>query len=172
VDAAVSHLAVYVDILAGDLASAERQLRTGRRLLEKMGERAVLASTEGSLAQVMLLAGNDREADRLARRCARISTPDDAWPQAAWRQVRSKVLARRGQSAKALLLAREAVEIAMATDCPNLQADATADLAFVLEQSGSAYDARSAYARAVGLYEAKGNSVRAAEVRAHLARPE
>ncbi len=92
VDAAVSHLAVYVDILAGDLASAERQLRTGRRLLEKMGERAVLASTEGSLAQVMLLAGNDREADRLARRCARISTPDDAWPQAAWRQVRSKVL--------------------------------------------------------------------------------
>jgi class 3 adenylate cyclase/tetratricopeptide (TPR) repeat protein len=172
VEAAVSHLAVYVDILAGNLDSAEQQLRAGRRMLEKMGERALLASTEGSLAQVMLLAGREREADRLARRCARISTSDDAWPQAAWRQVRARVLAGRGQSAKALALAREAVEIAMATDCPNLQADTTADLAFVLEQSGRAYDARSAYVRAVGLYEAKGNSVRAAEVRAHLARHE
>ncbi len=171
VDAAVSHLAVYVDLLAGNLDGAERQLRAGRRMLEKIGERAVLASTESSLAQVMLLAGREREADRLARRCARISTPDDAWPQAAWRQVRARVLAGRGQSAKALVLAREAVAIAMATDCPNLQADATADLAFVLEQCGSAYDSRSAFARAVGLYEAKGNSVRAGEVRAHLARP-
>ena len=171
VDAAVSHVAIYVAILAGDLDGAERHLRTGRRLLERMGERALLASTESALAQVMLLTGRDAEADRLARRCARIATPDDASPQAAWRQVRARVLARRGQAARALALARQAVAIAMATDCPNLQADATADLGLVLETAGETYDARAAFTRAVGLYEAKGNSVRAREVRGHLTRP-
>ena len=61
-----------------------------------MGERAVLASTEGYLAQVALVAGRDREADRHARRCAALATDDDAWAQVVWRQVRARVLARPG----------------------------------------------------------------------------
>ena len=171
VDAAVSYPEVFVAMLAGDLERAERHLRTGRRILEQMGERAVLASTEGYLAQVVLAAGRETEADRLARRCAALATEDDAWPQATWRQVRARVLAARGQSGRALDLAQDAVEITMATDHPNLQADSIVDLALVFEAAGSREDAATAAATALGIYEAKGNVVRARETRKLLARP-
>jgi len=171
VDAAVSHPEAYVSILAGDLDRAERHLRAGRRLLEEMGERAVLASTESYLAQVVLMAGRDAEAERLARRCARIATENDAWPQAAWRQVRARVLATRGRLREARMLADEAVAIAMTTDHPNLQADARMDLAAVLRAGGDAEAATGELAAAVALYEAKGNLVRVREARAEMARP-
>ena len=135
-----------------------------------MGERAVLASTESYLAQVVLMAGREAEADRLARRCAALATADDAWPQAAWRQVRARVLAARGQSGRALDLARDAVEIAMTTDHPNLQADSLVDLALVHEAGGGREDAVTAVTSALGIYEAKGNVVRARETRDLLAR--
>jgi ATP/maltotriose-dependent transcriptional regulator MalT len=132
-----------------------------------MGERAVLASTESYLAQVVLMAGREGEADRLARRCAALATADDAWAQAVWRQVRARVLAARGQSGRALELARDAVEIAMATDHLNLQADSLVDLALVCEAAGCGESAATAVTTALGFYQAKGNVVRARE----LARP-
>jgi tetratricopeptide (TPR) repeat protein len=171
VDAAVSHPEVFVAVLAGDLDRAERHLRSGRRILEHMGERAVLASTESYLAQVALLAGREAEADRLARRCAALATEDDAWAQVAWRQVRARVLAGRGQTDRALELARDAVDIAMSTDHLNTQADSLLDLGFVHSAAGSEDDASEARARALEIYQAKGNVVRAREARGLLARP-
>ncbi|MGH3139757.1 MAG: adenylate/guanylate cyclase domain-containing protein [Gaiellales bacterium] len=171
VDAAVSHPEVFVAMLAGDLARAERHLKAGRRLLEQMGERAVLASTEGYLAQVALVAGRDREADRLARRCATLATDDDAWPQVVWRQIRARVLARRGEVRQALELAREATQIAMTTDHLNLQGDSMVDLAHVCEAAGCPEDAATALRTALGTYQAKGNVVRAREAQRLLARP-
>jgi ATP/maltotriose-dependent transcriptional regulator MalT len=171
VDAAVSHPEVFVAVLAGDLERAERHLRAGRRTLAQMGERAVLASTESYLAQVALMAGRDAEADRFARRCAALATEDDAWPQAAWRQVRARVLAARGQTRRALDLAQEAVDIANSTDHLNLQADSMVDLAFVYDCAGCPDDAEAALAAALETYEAKGNVVRAREARRLLTRP-
>jgi class 3 adenylate cyclase/tetratricopeptide (TPR) repeat protein len=171
VDAAVSHPEVFVATLAGDLARAERLLRNGRRVLEEMGERAVLASTEGYLAQVLLLTGRDRDADRFARRCAALATEDDASPQVVWRQVRSRVLARRGRARQAVELAREAVEIAMATDHLNVQADALVDLAEAYRAADAAGEAAEALAAAVQIYEAKGNLVQARGAGRLVARP-
>ena len=70
VDAAVSDPEVLVSMLASDPARAERHLRAGRRQLEAMGERAVLASTEAMLGMAVLAQGRSAEADRLARRSA------------------------------------------------------------------------------------------------------
>jgi class 3 adenylate cyclase/tetratricopeptide (TPR) repeat protein len=171
VDAAVSHPEVFVAMLAGDLDRAERHLRTGRRLLQEMGERAVLASTESYLAQVLLARGRDTQADRLARRCAALATEDDAWAQIAWRQVRASVLARRGDVQRALPLARKAVEIADTTDHANLRGEALADLAVVLELAGEHEDAAAVRLRAATIYQAKGNVVRLMEVERQSARP-
>ena len=170
-DAAVSHPEVFVAVLAGDFDRAERHLRAGRRLLEQMGERAVLASTEAHLAQLLLMTGREREADRTARRCAALATEDDASPQAAWRQVRARVLAGRGQARRALELAREAVEIIKTTDHLNEQGDAMIDLASVHEAADDWDEAAAAFAVAVEIYEAKGNTVRAREAQRRLARP-
>ena len=170
-DAAVSHPEVFVAVLAGDLERAERHLKAGRRMLEQMGERAVLASTEGHLAQVALMAGRDAEAARTARRCAALATEDDASPQALWRQVSARVLARQGKARRALELAREAVDIAMATDHLNEQGDAMVDLAIVNEAAGRPDDEAAALITAVEIFEAKGNVVRARDASRRLARP-
>ena len=82
------------------------------------------------------------------------------------RQVRAKVLARRGQHAEAERLAREAVAIGEGTDALNWQGDANADLAEVLLLGGKAGAAANALQRARKLYERKEN--RASERRVVL----
>ena len=170
-DAAVSHPEVYVSMMAGDLDRAERHLRQGKRELQRLGERAVLASTEGYLAQVMLLAGRDAEADRAARRCARLATAADAGAQCAWRRVRARLLSAQGQHRQALTLAREAVQIVANTDHLNSQGDAMVDLAVVLAADGSQREAAEALATGVDRYRAKGNVVSATEAASALSRP-
>ena len=86
-----------------------------------------------------------------------------------WRQVRAKVLARRGEHAEAERLAREAVAIGDETDMLNAQGDANADLAEVLLLAGRADEAVAALEQAVERYERKGNLVSAQRARARLA---
>ena len=162
-DAAVSHAEVYVSILAGDLDRAEGHLRRGRRELQRLGERAVLASTEGYLAEVLLAAGREQEADRAARRCARLATPADAGAQGLWRRVRARVLSARGSHRRAIALAQEAVDILATTDHLNSQGDALVDLGHVLAAAGSDEEATAALAAGIERFEAKGNIVSARE---------
>jgi tetratricopeptide (TPR) repeat protein len=86
-----------------------------------------------------------------------------------WRRARAKVLARRGEYADAEQLAREALDLSIATECRNWQGYALFDLAEVLEFAGERGAARAALERAVGLHEQKGNLVRAERARARLA---
>ena len=58
----------------------------------------------------------------------------------------------------ALDLAQDAVEITMATDHPNLQADSIVDLALVFEAAGSREDAATAAATALGIYRPRAMS--------------
>src|SRR6185312_12252808 len=155
VDAAVSHPTVLVAMLAGDPARAERHLRAGRRQLEAMGERAVLASTEALLARVVLAQGRDAEAGRLARRASRLTTDLDAAAQALWRRVGAIVLAGRGRAREAERLAQDAVGFMASTDYLNDHADALEDLARVYDLSGDAEAARQARADAIALFVRK-----------------
>ncbi len=159
VDAAVSNAEVFVSLLAPDPVRAERHLRAGRRQLEAMGERAVLASTEGLLALVVLAQGRTAEADRLARHAARITTDDDISAQVLWRRVRAAVLAQSGRCADAERLAREGVVLAERTDCLNDRAAAVEDLARVHEIAGHSAAACAAWEEALEVYRRKGNAV-------------
>ena len=85
------------------------------------------------------------------------------------RQVRAKVLARRGEHAEAERLAREAVAIGEGTDALNWQGDANADLAEVLLLGGKAGEAAAALEQALDRYERKGNLVMARRTRDRLA---
>jgi tetratricopeptide (TPR) repeat protein len=155
VDAAVS----LVSILASDPARAERHLRAGRRQLEAMGERAVLSSTEGMLALVVLGQGRLPEADRLARRAARMTAEGDVSSQVLWLRVRAAVLCAGGRTHEAERLAQEAVGLAERTDCLNDSAAALEDLARVHEVAGHAEAARTARDAALEVYRRKGNVV-------------
>jgi tetratricopeptide (TPR) repeat protein len=126
-----------------------------------MGERALLASTEAWLGIAVLAQGRHAEADRLARRSARLTTADDLSPQVLWRRIRAVVLAGRGRLADAERLAGEAVALAASTDYLNEHAGALEDLAIVHDLAGRTGDARSAREGAAELYRRKGNVVSA-----------
>jgi class 3 adenylate cyclase/tetratricopeptide (TPR) repeat protein len=157
VDAAVSHAEVSVSLLAGDPERAERHLRAGRRQLSRMGERAVLASTEAYLAQVVLMQGNLKLADRLAGRCARMATADDVSAQALWRRVRARVRSAQGNHRRAIALADEAVALMHDADWVNDHAGTLADAAAVRATAGQRADADRLLDAAVEMYGRKGN---------------
>src|SRR5438046_746674 len=77
-------------------------------------------------------------------RAAELGASDDAITQLLWRQVRAKVLARRGNKAEAEQLAREAVAIGDETQMLDAQADAYADLGEVLSLAGHREQAAAA----------------------------
>jgi ATP/maltotriose-dependent transcriptional regulator MalT len=155
VDAAVSHQFAGVAIMAGRPELAVEHLRTGRRRLARMGERAILASTDGYLAVAQLECGNLRAAARHATICERSAGADDLSAQVTWRRVRARVLAADGKGAAALELAHDAVELANTTDFVEDLTGSHLDLAEVLTASGRATEARAPHAAAVEIANAK-----------------
>jgi tetratricopeptide (TPR) repeat protein len=160
---------VWVELWAGDPAAAAEFGAEGFRLHEELGERSFLAHAAATLAKALY--GLDRldEADAWAGRAAALSTDVDPWNEAAWREVRAQVLARRGEHAEAQRLAREAVAICDGTEILDVQGDVYAALAEVLLLAGKADEAAAALEQALERYERKGNVVSAQRTRARLA---
>jgi predicted ATPase len=157
-----------VELLAGDLVTAERELRHAEETLTALGEKYLLPPLAAVLAQVVYAQGRADEAEQITRRTEELSDPDDVEPQALWRSVRAKVLAGRDLADEAEQLAREAVRLMRATDAPGMQADALLDLAEVLRRSAGADEARAVAVEAKALYESKGNTAAAARAAALL----
>jgi len=157
-----------VEMLAGDLVTAERELRQADETLTALGEKYLLPPLAAVLAQVVYAQGRADEAEQITRRAEELSDPDDVEPQALWRSVRAKVLAGRDLAEEAEPLAREAVRLMRTTDAPGMQADALLDLAEVLRRSASPDEARAVAAEAKALYESKGNTTAATKAAALL----
>ena len=138
-------------------------------MLDELGHKSLLSTLAGELAQAYYALGRLEKADGLARRAAELGASDDALTQMLWRQVRAKVLARRGEHAEAERLAREAVEICDATDLLNAQGSVYADLAEVLSLANRQRDAAGAVEQSLARYERKENIVMAERARARLA---
>jgi class 3 adenylate cyclase/tetratricopeptide (TPR) repeat protein len=159
------------ELVAGDAAAAERELRPGYEALEEMGEWSYLSTTSALLARAVYMQGRFDEAGRLTEDSEQAASEDDLVSQVLWRGTRSKVLARREESDVAQKLAREAVSLARQTDFVNMIADALVDLAETSVLLGRAEDALEPLAEAGDLYEAKGNVVSSratASLRDHL----
>ncbi len=159
--ASVRMYAGAVELLAGDLAAAEQQLRIGYATLEEMGEKGNLSSHAALLAEVLHLQGRDDEAERYTAISEDMSPADDVLSAVWWRAARAKIWAQLGAVVDAERLAREAVSVAAETDYLNLEADALVSLGHVLGARGRGEEARSALLDAVRLYERKGNVVAA-----------
>jgi class 3 adenylate cyclase/tetratricopeptide (TPR) repeat protein len=159
---------VEVELLAGDPVAAVELGAEGCRLLDELGEKGILSTAAGKLAQALYELDRLDEADVWAGRAAELGASDDATTQMLWRQVRAKVLARRGRHAEAERLAREAVVIGGETDLLDAQGDAYADLAEVLALAGRAKEAAEALEQALARYERKGNIVMAERTRERL----
>ena len=148
------YYAAFVELLAGEPAAAERELRASARTLESIGDRGTLATIASLLAKALHAQHRDDEARTWAER-SRTDTPAiDLISQVQWRTSLAQV-----SSADGVALAREAVAIAEATEATTLHADALLCLHDVLKAAGREDEAREAAAGAVALYRAKGHVV-------------
>ena len=164
-----SMFAAYMEVLAGDLAAAERELRGSYSQLEQLGERAFLSTIAAMLGRVLCEQGRFDEAEPYAVISAETALPEDLASQVIWRGAQARVLAARGE-ASSETLARESVELAGRSDWIDLHADALTDLADVFRLLGRPQDATEPLKRAIDLYERKGSVVAAQRTRAALAR--
>ncbi|HEV3497609.1 MAG TPA: tetratricopeptide repeat protein, partial [Actinomycetes bacterium] len=154
-----------VELLAGDPAAAERWLRWGAGILERMGERGLRAEMTANLARALAAQGRDDEAFELAGVSGELAVRDDLYSQVERRGPLAQVLARRGRLEEAERLAAEAVELAAGTDMLGMRAGALLDLAGVLRLAGRAAEAGSVAAQALELAERKGHLVAAGQAR-------
>jgi class 3 adenylate cyclase/tetratricopeptide (TPR) repeat protein len=159
---------VEVELLAGDPDAAVEFGEEGSTLLDGLGERSMLSTAAGKLAQALYALDRLEEAESWAGRAEELGASDDAITQMLWRQVRAKVLARRGEHPEAERLAREAVAIGEGTDMLDAQGDTHADLGEVLLLAGQEDEAAAALQQALARYERKGNLVMAGRARVRL----
>jgi class 3 adenylate cyclase/predicted ATPase len=165
---ALANFAGPIELLAGDLPAAERELRRGYEALEALGETGVLSTTAAFLARTLVLSGRFEEAEQFADISARLGSRDDVYSQVVWRGALARLLSGRGELIRAEELARDAVARGARTDFLNLRGESLLDLAEVLRAARREVDARAATSEALGLFEAKGCSVLAARARAFL----
>ena len=144
----------YIELLAGDPVSAERQMRVAEQAFAEIGDGWWLSTVACDLPRAVYAQGRYDDALALVERI--VATPDREL-QIKSRGIRARVLARRGELSEAEVLAREAVSLGATSEFLVLHADALTDLAEVLRVAGRDDEAEAATAAAIRLYERKGS---------------
>jgi class 3 adenylate cyclase/tetratricopeptide (TPR) repeat protein len=156
-----------VELLAGDLATAEEHLRRDDAQLAGMGERYFRSTVVGMLGRVLLLRGRPEDAEAFVVLAEALSDADDAWSQVLWRSTRARLVAE-AFPLRGLELAGQAVDLAATTTDLALRGDTLSDLAEVLAVTGSPAESRVMLKRALSLYERKGDTTSAGRCRSRL----
>jgi class 3 adenylate cyclase/tetratricopeptide (TPR) repeat protein len=156
-----------VELVAADYARAAELAAEACKLHEAdAAEGFLFAGAAEMLAQALYGLDRLEEADTWAKRAGALAAGDPSSTHG--RPVEAKVLARRGEHAAAVRLAREVIEILASTDVLNEQGNAFTDLADVLLLAGREGDAVAALEQALERYERKGNVVSAERTRSRL----
>jgi class 3 adenylate cyclase/tetratricopeptide (TPR) repeat protein len=158
-----------VEMLAGEPAAAELELRSAYETLEAMGEKGVRSIVAAFLGEALYALGEYDEARRFAEISEHTAASNDVVAQILWRGTRAKLVARKGELELAEQIAREAVELAKQTDFLDLRGNACLSLAEVFRLAGSDEE-RQALGQALQAFEQKGNVVAAATAEGLLAR--
>ncbi|HET9723947.1 MAG TPA: AAA family ATPase, partial [Actinomycetota bacterium] len=143
---------------AGDGERGEEALREGVEMLERMGRTVHVSTMWAHLGEAVALQGRFDEAERLSEVSEELGASDDVYNETAWRRVRAKALAGRGEVVRAEVLARQAVEVAAGAEFLDDAALAWLTLAGILRDAGDP-EARTAAAEARALFDRKGNLV-------------
>jgi class 3 adenylate cyclase/tetratricopeptide (TPR) repeat protein len=151
-----------VELHGGDLAIAEREVRTDYEFLARTGETYFLSTMAALLSRIVRDQGRDDEALTLSQIAEGATAVDDIESQALWRSIRAPIVARDGNIALAEELARTALEFVRRTEAHLLQADALTELATVLRIAGKPDQASRVIREAIALYSSKGDVLSAA----------
>jgi tetratricopeptide (TPR) repeat protein len=160
-----------VEMLAGDYAAAERDLRRDAELLEEMGERYLLSTMEGVRAHALIALGRHDDAADACARAEAAAAGDDIESQVLVRSLRAELHLHAGRTAEAAAAAADAEALLAGAEAPNIVADLAVVRGRIAAAAGDPEAAGRELSRAARLYRDKGNVVaerRVAEVRSAL----
>jgi class 3 adenylate cyclase/tetratricopeptide (TPR) repeat protein len=163
--AGVSVFSSDVELLAGDDAAAERELRLGIAQYRAVGERSGASTLLGRYADLCARLGRDAEAAALVAECRETSAADDIASQSLWRGVQAKLQARGGRHEDAEASARQAMALLFGTDQLDFIGWCHEMAAEVLAAARRTSDALRHASTAVAAYERKGNLAAARRAR-------
>ena len=164
VGAGISMQEEEVELAAGDPEAAAAAGLKGIADLTELGERGWLSTVAAHAAEALYRLDRDDEAWELTETAEQTGAPSDVITNVLTRQVRAKILSRRGEHVEAERVAREAVAWGAPTDSYVSKADSYRDLAVVLSAAGKRDEALRALDDARALYDAKGHTVGVANV--------
>ncbi|HEU5212071.1 MAG TPA: AAA family ATPase [Gaiellaceae bacterium] len=154
-----------LEVLAGDLPAAERELREAINVAANMEAAHYVAVYQVRLARVLHEQGRHDEAATALEQAKPLQT---AMPW--WKSGRARVLAARGELDAAVALAREAAAQESGEQDPTSVALTLVDLSEVLLAAGDGAGAMEALSEAIDLNERKGNLVAAEQCRERMRR--
>jgi tetratricopeptide (TPR) repeat protein len=154
-----SHVLGYVELEAGDPQAALDAALPSYEALAATGDTAFSSTSAGYVAWALIELERLEEAERYAQIALDTAAETDGESQALGRQVRARVLARRGQFEEAERLAREAIAIRGLAEGPNGHAEALMALAEVLRLAERPSEAAEALTEAADRFGQKGNTV-------------
>ena len=163
-----SYAVGWVEMLAGDAATAERLLRAASERLAEFGGAGYLQVTGCYLAQAVCMQGRFEEAERLALSVEQLDATSIAEVANA-RWARARAVAGLGRTEEGERLAREAVALIDRTEYLVDRAEARMGLAEVLRLADRPDEAAEVLEEALQLHEQKGNIVSAGRTRTLLA---
>jgi hypothetical protein len=153
----VGSIAVHcarIELLVGDLSTAEEELRRAYDAFASIGEKYLLPAIAALLAQVVDAQGRSDEAEEISRVAEELVAGDDAELRALWPSLRGEVLTWQERANEGERRAREAVDVIriraalsrlttwysggvsaqLWTKAPGMPADALLDLAEVFRR--------------------------------------
>lgn len=157
-----------VEIVAGDFAAGERELRNALELGHEMGERDQVSQIAGSLSLFLSVRGATEEAARLASVSADQAPAESVAAQALWRAATARVLANHDDARGAEGMAREAIAL-LPVEMLNLAAELRVNLFDILRATGQRDAAQNTIGMAIDLYERKGNIAAGSQARSRAA---
>jgi tetratricopeptide (TPR) repeat protein len=153
IDSAVTAgVAGLIEMVAGDLAAAEAELKNGCDTLRAAGERGTLSSFLPILAEAKYALGRLGEAHQLCEEAEALAAADDLDAQARWRAAKAKVLAQGGQFTAARQLVGEAEALIAPTTWAALQAEILVAKAEVSKLAGAPAEAAASLRTALRIY--------------------
>ena len=145
-----------IELLAGDVAAAERELRGSSLAFDEIGAATSATTHRALLGEVLAALGRLEEAEELARRIAAEAPEHDLIAHVLWRCTLARVRAREGSAQEAVELATEARQLLADAEFPQLAIAALTAAAEAAAAADEVSEAERLLAAAREVAEAKG----------------
>jgi class 3 adenylate cyclase/tetratricopeptide (TPR) repeat protein len=149
----------WVELLAGDPAAAEEELRRSCATLSAVGEVSWLSTNAGILAEALYAQGHYDEAKRFTMISEEAAGAEDVYSHVLWRSVRAKIHAVQCEPDEALALVAVSARLADATDCLYIRWHELMCRAEAFRLIGRTVDAAAAARAAARIADQKGHVV-------------